>query len=176
MFSVAREVLASDALIVTYAGGANPTHWGKYADCFAVRVRGHIALSDFVFAFYTSPLFRIEALILRIALGVPSGKMPARLLADGRADTFAAWYVGQRTETQLLMCDRYERTRSWFRVVPIAGGGTQLLFGSALAKNGAHRKIPAVASRERRGFSLLMWLHIVYSQALLRSAAAKLGV
>jgi hypothetical protein len=153
MFSVVREVLPSDALILTYSGGANPERWGNYADCFAARVRQDVALSDFVFAFYTSYLFRIEALILRIALGVPAGRAAARALAEGQADKFAAWYVGQRTDSQLLMCDRYERTRSWFRVVPIAGGGTQLLFGSALAKSEARRGAARLnTAPRRRGF------------------------
>jgi hypothetical protein len=176
MFSVVREVLPSDALILTYGGGAHPERWGNYADCFAVHVRRNVALSDFVFAFYTSRLFRIEALILRIALGAPSGKTSARALADGRADKFAAWYVAQRTETQLLMCDRYERTRSWFRVVPLAGGGTQLLFGSALAKSDVQRAGTQQKAHSPQGFRLLLWFHVVYSQALLRCATANLGV
>ena len=53
------------------------------------------------------------------------------MLADGFGTSFAIWRVGERTTTQLLMCDRYERTRSWFCVVPLGGGKTLLRFGSA---------------------------------------------
>src|SRR6202035_2870118 len=52
----------------------------------------------------------------------------ARALADGSASSFAVWYVGERTATQLLMFDRYERRRSWFRVVALDRGRTLLQF------------------------------------------------
>jgi hypothetical protein len=167
MDTIVRDAPSSDALIVTYRGGAHPEQWGKYADCFCLTVRGDVTLRDFLFAFYTSKVFRVEALVLRVALGAPSGTQAARDLADGVADKFAAWYVAQRTDTQLLLSDRFERTRSWFRVVPNTDGSTRLLFGSALAGRDAPRR--------RSGFSLLLWFHVAYSRALLRSAATKLA-
>jgi hypothetical protein len=171
MFSVTREPVADDALLKTYRGGLRPERWGKYGDCFCVTVDRMVSLADFVFAFYTSPVFRMERLMLRAFIGAPSSDSDARALADGSAASFAVWYVGKRTATQLLMCDRYERTRSWFRVVPLNGGKTRLQFGSAVA-----------AARDDRGgtlalggtFRLLLGFHVLYSQALLR--AAKAGV
>jgi hypothetical protein len=171
VFSVGREALPDDALLKTYRGSIHPERWGAYADCFAISAPGKVDLPAFVIAFYTSPLFRIEGFILRALLGATSGKAAAMGLANGSCGEFAAWYVGQRTATQLLMCDRYERTRSWFCVAPAAGGGTRLLFGSAVAAK-PNEKTPV--SPQRSAFSLTMCFHIVYSQLLLRAAKANL--
>jgi len=69
------------------------------------------------------------------------------------------------------MCDRYERTRSWFRVVPMSGGSTLLQFGSAVAVS---RSRDTARSALGGRFRLLLGFHILYSQVLLRSA--KTGV
>ena len=171
MFSITRESVPNDALLRTFRGGTHPERWGSYADCFAVGVDRSVSLAEFVFAFYTSPLFRIERGLLRLLINAPSSRSDARAVADGTADKFAAWYVGQRTATQLLMCDRYERTRSWFRVAPKSGGGTHLQFGSAVAaRRGEHGEIP----RRPAAFKPLLSFHVVYSQALLRAARTNL--
>jgi hypothetical protein len=168
-----REAVPSDALLKTYRGGPHPERWGTYADCFAVTIDREVDLTDFVFAFYTSPVFRIEGFILRLLLGASSSKADARAVAGGTSDTFSAWYVGQRTATQLLMCDRYERTRSWFCVAPATGGGTRLHFGSAVA---AKRDKKTAAPARGGGFHFLLWFHILYSQVLLRAAKLNLRV
>jgi hypothetical protein len=171
MFSVVRETVPDDALLKTYRGGRQPERWGTYADCFAVTIDREIDLTDFVFAFYTSPVFRIEGFILHLLLGASSSKADARAVAGGTSETFSAWYVGQRTATQLLMCDRYERTRSWFCVAPASGGGTRLQFGSAVAaKRDQRTGAPALSG----GFHILLWFHILYSQVLLRAAKLNL--
>jgi hypothetical protein len=171
MFSITREPVPGDALLRTFRGGTHPERWGSYADCFAVGVDRNVSLAEFVFAFYTSPLFRIERGLLGLLINTPSSRSDARAVADGTADKFAAWNVGQRTATQLLMCDRYERTRSWFRVAPKSGGGTHLQFGSAVAARGSgHSEIP----QRPAAFKLLLAFHIAYSQALLRAAKANL--
>jgi hypothetical protein len=170
VLAITRESVPEDALLRTFRGGAHPERWGRYADCFAVSVDRDVTLAQFVFAFYTSPLFRIERGLLRLLINAPSSRADARAIADGTSDKFAAWYVGQRTEMQLLMCDRYERTRSWFRVEP-ERGGTRLRFGSAVAaKRGEKTDVP----RRPAAFSLLLSFHVLYSQALLRAAAANL--
>jgi hypothetical protein len=156
---------------MTYRGGVHPERWGRYGDCFAVTVDRVVNLAEFVFAFYSSPVFRIERLMLRVLVGAPSSDSDARAVAGGSAGSFAVWYVGERTATQLLMCDRYERTRSWFRVVPMSGGRTLLQFGSAVAARGVPTRS---GSRGGGVFRLLLGFHVLYSQALLH--AAKLGV
>jgi hypothetical protein len=171
MFAITRESVPEDALLRTFRGGVHPERWGRYADCFAVNIDRNVTLEQFVFAFYTSPLFRIERGLLRLLIGAPSSRADARAIADGTSDKFAAWYVGQRTATQLLMCDRYERTRSWFRVDPKRDGSTRLRFGSGVAaKPGATTDVP----QRPAVFSMLLWFHVLYSQALLRAAKANL--
>ena len=107
MRGIAQRPVAEDALLKTYRGGKHPERWGHYGDCFSVLVDGSVTLSEFVFAFYTSPVFRIERLILQVLVGAPSTDEQAREVAEGRGDSLAVWTVGERTPTQLLMCDRY---------------------------------------------------------------------
>jgi hypothetical protein len=170
MLGITRESVPEDALLRTFRGGVHPERWGRYADCFAVRVDQNATLAQYVFAFYTSPLFLIECGLLRLLINAPSSRADVRAIADGTSDKFAVWYVGQRTATQLLMCDRYERTRSWFCVEP-ERGGTRLRFGSAVA---AERGERTDAARRPAVFGLLLSFHLLYSQALLRAAKANL--
>jgi hypothetical protein len=170
MFTIMRETVPDDALLKTYRGAVKPERWGAYADCFAVSIDREVDLTDFVFAFYTSPVFRIEGFILHLLLGASSSEADARAVAAGTSQTFSAWYVGQRTATQLLMCDRYERTRSWFCVAPASGGGTRLRFGSAVAA----KRDKKTGVRPGGGFHFLLWFHILYSQILLSAAKRNL--
>jgi hypothetical protein len=171
MFSVTQGVLPEDALLTTYRGGLRPESWRKSGDCFAVSVDRVVSLADFVFAFYTSDVFRIERRMLGVLAGAPSTDAEARQLAAGSDISFAIWRVAERTTTQLLMCDRYGRTRSWFGVVPLDQGRTLLQFGSAVASRSNAR----TANWARRSlFRVLMKFHVVYSQVLLQ--AAKRGV
>ncbi len=167
MFSIAQDAVPEDALLKTYRGGLRPECWGKSGDCFAVTVDRVTHLAEFVFAFYTSPVFRIERLILRILAGAPSTDSEARRLAEGSSTSFAIWRVGERTATQLLMCDRYERTRSWFRVMPLNDGKTLLQFGSTVASGSDHQ---TRAMARGNLFRLLLKFHVVYSQVLLHVA------
>ena len=167
MRSIAREALPQDALLNTYRGGVRPERWGAYGDCFSVTVERAVSLAEYVFAFYTSRVFRVERLILRLLAGAPSTDAEARAVAEGSGTSFAVWRVGQRTATQLLMCDRYERTRSWFRVVPLDGGRTLLQFGTAVAAKPDKRSGLAEVGV---GFRLLMGFHVRYSRILLNAA------
>jgi hypothetical protein len=167
MFSITQHAVPDDALLRTYEGGDRPERWRKSGDCFAVSVDRLVPLAEFVFAFYTSPVFRIERVILRLLAGAPSTDTDARGLADGSGISFAVWRVGERTATQLLMCDRYERTRSWFRVVPLRDGKTLLQFGSAVASRGGDQ--PGTRIRVSL-FRPLLKFHVVYSQLLLHAA------
>jgi len=132
-----------------------------------VEVGRPVSLNDFVFAFYTSPVFRIERAILRILADAPSTDAEARGVAAGSGSSFAIWQMGERSSTQLLMCDRFEKTRSWFQVVPLEDGGTLLRFGSAVA---ASRNRETGASSVGWGFRWLMGFHVIYSRILLSEA------
>jgi hypothetical protein len=164
---IVQEAVPDDALLRTYRGGARPEYWDHHGDCFSVTADRSVNLSDLVFAFYTSRIFRVERLILRLLAGAPSTDAEARAVAQGSGTSFAVWRVGQRTATQLLMCDRYEKTRSWFRVVSLDGGRTLLQFGSAVAAK-PDRRTGVVAMGG--GFRLLMGFHVLYSRVLLNAA------
>jgi hypothetical protein len=167
--NVTQQPAPADSLLRTYLGGRNPERWGRYGDCFSVQVSRPVTLEEFVFAFYTTWVFRLERRILRLVIGAASTDAQARGVANGTEQVFAAWVVGARSESQLLMCDRYETTRSWFRVLPNEGG-TTLQFGSAVASATGRGAAQSMGS----GFRLLLSLHVLYSKVLLRAAAKRL--
>ncbi len=143
-----------------------------YADCFSTAVSGSVPLASFVVAFYTTWLFRLERVVLKLLAGKPSSDRDARRLADGDADAFAAWEVEERSAHELLMCDFRGRTRSWFRVAPVesaTGPRTLLQFGSAVVPRPGPGK-PAIG----RGCRALLGLHRAYSRLLLGAARVRL--
>lgn len=87
-----------------------------FSDCYTVEINAPVTLSDFVYAFYTSRLFKVERAILRLIGAQPSKDESARRLADGSLERFSVWSVESRNDTQLLMCPQDMRTRSWFMV------------------------------------------------------------
>lgn len=131
-------------------------------------------MADFVFAFYSTPLFKLERVILRWLAGKPSTDQDARDLADGKKDAFAAWTVEDRSASQLLLSDFRGRTRSWLMVASAAPEGApvmRLFFGSAVVPVQNRR-----TGRSKQGaiFRLALPLHKLYSRALLRSARSRL--
>ncbi|HEY0973226.1 MAG TPA: hypothetical protein VGE57_01890 [Solimonas sp.] len=146
---------------------------GAYTDCYAIDVPGTVSLADYVTAFYTTPLFKIERLILRLALGRRSADAQARALATGSGSRFAAWDVEARADDQLLVCEPFGKTCSWFMVETLDAGApaTRLYFGSAVAT----RRNPRTGSYQMAPhFRPLNGLHRRYSVALLRAAARRL--
>lgn len=160
--------LPDDALLMRYA------HDGSYTDCFCMDFPRAIALNEYVAAFYTSPLFKVERAILALVVRAPSTDEGARALALGRASRFAIWRVENRSDSQLLLCDFFGRTRSWPMVMPGAGGAgtTRLFFGSAVRPKSA-----PVNGKARFGiaFHALHGFHQLYSKALMRAARARLS-
>ena len=160
--------LPPGALLARYAAA------GAYTDCYATHVDRAVSHAEYVEAFYTGPLFKVERLLLRLALARPSTDDEARRLADGAIVQFAAWRVEERAADQLLMRDFGGRTRSWLMVLPArpaSAPGTLLYFGSAL--------VPAVnastgGSRTGFRFRALLGFHRLYSRALLGSARGRL--
>ena len=142
---------------------------GSYIDCFTTVIPGGISHAQFVEAFYTSRVFKLERLILQWIVDKPSTDSEAKELATGVRDRFAAWNVEDRSTDQLLMCDYLGQTRSWLMVAACERDGlpaTQLHFGSVVTSVG---KFP---------FNVLLGFHRLYSRILLSSARdrlAKLG-
>lgn len=144
---------------------------GAYSDCYSTVIDGVVTLGNFVEAFYTTWLFKLERWILAVTVGKRSNDAEARWVAHGDADAFAAWTVEERAPNQLLMCDYVGVTRSWFMTSPEEGGRTRLYFGTVVAP----RSEQANGRRQiGRTYRLLMGFHKLYSRALLRAAAASL--
>src|SRR6187455_401724 len=139
---------------------------GAYTDCFTTVLSGRVCHPEFVEAFYTSRVFKLERLILKWMVDKPSSDAEARELAAGVRDRFAAWTVEERATDQLLMCDYLGQTRSWLMVAANEQDGlpaTRLHFGSV------------VTSVRRFPFNVLLGFHRLYSRILLNSAKARLA-
>jgi hypothetical protein len=138
---------------------------GCYTDCFVADLPGQLSFADYVGAFYTTWLFKLERAILRVTVRRPSTDEGARALAQGQTDRFAAWDVEGREDNQLLLCDLAAKTRSWLMVEPTPAG-TRLYFGSAVVPDG----------NGKLGFLVhaLMGFHKAYSRALLGAAVRRL--
>ena len=174
MPSIKQVAVPADALLCTFRGGRHPQLWHAYRDCFTVSIDGAVTLAQFVMAFYTTPLFRVERWLLGLLARGASTDAEAAAVAAGTGERFAVWSVGARSDSELLMCDRYERTRSWFRIVPGNSGGrlqTVLYFGSAVAA----RRAPTGALRMGAGFGALLAFHRLYSRLLLAAAWRRLA-
>jgi len=158
--------LPSDALLCRYLRGK------AYADCYFTEVPGQVSHAEYIEAFYTTAVFKLERQILSWFVSKPSNDAQVRELAHGTRDAFAAWSVEARATDQLLLCDFQGRTRSWLKTEPSASGGTRLYFGSAV--------VPVADARsgdEKLGFvfSALLGFHKLYSRILLRAAVARLS-
>jgi hypothetical protein len=143
---------------------------GDYTDCWTLDLDRTIDFAQFVEAFYTTWVFRLERAVLSAAVAKPSTDAQARALAQGDADAFAAWTVEARAPDQLLLCDYRGRTRSWLMLAD-APPGRRLHFGSAVVKARDAR------TGERRlgpSFGALLGFHRLYSRVLLRAAAQRL--
>lgn len=157
--------LPEDALLARYRAN------GAYTDCYSTSVPNRVAHARYVEAFYTTPLFKVERLLLKWFAGRPSTDAEAQRLAAGEIATFAAWSVEARQDDQLLLCDVTGRTRSWLMSTPDPTAPTPtttLYFGSAVVPQKPHGPMGA-------GFRALLGFHHLYSRALLRSAVMRLG-
>lgn len=146
---------------------------GAYTDCYFTKLPRAVTHADYVEAFYTTALFRLERWVLQIAASRPSTDAEARALARGERDAFAAWAVEARAPDQVLLCDFTGHTRSWLMVAPAeAPGGTRLYFGSVVVPERNARTgdsgMPAAHSR-------LLGFHKLYSRMLLSAAARRLA-
>jgi hypothetical protein len=147
---------------------------GAYTDCYAAELSRSVSQAEYVEAFYTTWVFKLERWVLAMCVAKPSTDLQAQALASGQADAFAAWSVEGRTGNQLLMCDFQRRTRSWLMSVPASGDaatGTRLYFGSAV--------VPVIQPQSGRSamgpvFRALLGFHKIYSRILLAAAMSRL--
>lgn len=165
MPTIERHPLPADALLQRYVNRDD------YTDCFASVIAKDVDLARFIEAFYTTPVFKLERAILRIAMARPSTDAEAAQLARGERASFSAWSVEARGTDQLLMCDLHGSTRSWFKIEPVDAQATRLLFGSAVVARRRRDGPPRIG----RGFRLLLGFHVVYSQVLLAATWRRLA-
>jgi hypothetical protein len=146
---------------------------GAYTDCYATDIARRVTHAQYIEAFYTTPAFRLERLLLSWLVSKPSTDTEVRQLADGATDSFAAWHVEGRSTNQLLLCDYRGRTRSWLMTVPDSAGGanTRLYFGSAVVPR---RRALAGPATLGIGFRALSGFHKLYSRVLLGAARRRL--
>jgi len=162
--------LPENSLLTTYK------KTGAYTDCYTTKIPSTVTHSQYIQAFYTTPIFKLERLILKWAVSKPSSDAQVKLLAAGDTDTFAAWRVEKRCENQLLMCDYQGRTRSWFMIEAVeseSGAQTRLYFGSAVV---AVKNPKNSGSSPGLVFRALLGFHKIYSVTLLFSARSRLKV
>ena len=154
MFGVRAASLPPDALLASYSRS------GAYTDCYSVTLDRPASLGDFMEAFYTTRVFKLERWLLASILRIPSSDDEAKSLAQGDVDRFSAWQVEARREDQAVLAAG--RTRSWLMVAP-SGKFTTLFFGSAI--------VPQERGNLGWQFTMLLTFHKVYSRILLRAAA-----
>jgi hypothetical protein len=168
MFSIEKRSIPPNTLLDKYATK------GAYVDCYSIEIPGQVSFPEFIFAFYTTALFKLERIILTLTVAKPSTDDEARYLADGITEKFAAWHVENRSEYEILMCDFLGRIRSWLMVGPVSsmdGQRTRLHFGSVV--------VPTRRSKTGKlslgfVFRVLLGFHRIYSVLLLYSAKSKI--
>jgi len=157
MFSIEKCKVPDDTLLARYSSVDD-----TYTDCYTTEISGRISFPEFVFAFYTTFLFKLERLILTWTVSKPSTDVQARKLADGEIDKFAAWIVESRSENEILMCDFIGRTRSWLMIALASDARTRLYFGSAVVPRRNSK-----TGKPSPGFQALLGFHKIYSVLLL---------
>ena len=96
MTSIQACELPDDALLRRYLSG------GAYADCYVTEVARVISHAEYVEAFYTTAVFKLERLLLSWFVARPSTDAQVGELASGKRTLFAAWSVEARDPYQLL--------------------------------------------------------------------------
>ncbi len=162
MFSVEKCPVPANTMLGKYSSVT-----GAYVDCYMTEISCRATFPEFTFAFYTTPLFKLERLILKMTVSKPSTDTEARQLADGNIENFAAWTVESRRENEILMCDFLGRTRSWF-MVKDNGAQSQMYFGSAVVPKAGKTSLEF-------GYRALLGFHQIYSVLLLYFARSRIA-
>jgi hypothetical protein len=166
MPSVRPCALPAGALLEAYA------QRGAYTDCYAVELSRPVTQGEFVEAFYTTSVFKVERWLIARFLSRPSTDSEAHQLAVGGLSKFAAWVVERRNANQLLLAAGH--TRSWLMASPAEATRTvtNLYFGSAVVPR---RSSASGVSRMGWQFKALLGFHKGYSRILLAAACRKLA-
>ncbi len=147
--------LPADSLLQRHARA------GAFTDAYALRLPRTVTLAEFIEAFYTSPLFRLELWLIARFVGVQATPQEARRLAADQTRQFSVWQVEARSDVQIVLATG--PTRSWLR---LDADGRTLVFGSAV--------LPRDDGQARPGFRWLGGFHVLYSRLLLAAAGGRL--
>lgn len=174
MVSIQTCELPSESLLIKYL------NQGAYVDCYTAEVDRLVSHAEFVEAFYSTGVFKLERRLLTWFAGSPSTDEEISELASGQSQgqsqgqgqAFAIWSVEARAPNQLLLCDFQNRTRSWLMVAPgRSGRSTRLFFGSAVVpivdRSSGHRSMGFA-------FRALLGFHKLYSRVLLHAALKRI--
>jgi hypothetical protein len=168
MFSIRTAAVPENGLLHTYA-----SRQGCYTDCYYADVPKHVLLEELIFAFFTTPVFRLERKLLGLCASHPSTTADVENLASGASDTLAFWKVEAREESQLIMIVAEGPIRSWLMVEPLAKdqNRTRLYFGSAVLTR-KNKKTGEV--KMDLLFYSLRGFHKIYSRILLGLARRRI--
>ena len=159
--------LPPDALLQAYLRD------GAYTDCYVTDIAQRVSHVQYVEAFYTTPVFRLERLLLAWFVAKPCTDAHARQLADGAIDAFAAWQMEGRSANPLLLCDYAGSTRSRLMTVPHGADEATTrrsrIGGGAAATQSRRPATLAVVFRGLLGF------HTLYSRVLFGAARRRLA-
>lgn len=167
MFSVQNGPLPEDSYLRDYGPKT-----GSYTDCFYLDVKRDVLLGDYIRAFFNTPIFRLERVILATFLGAGSSRQDVLDLASGAGTKLAAWQMEERSDDQILLAVTDGPVRTWLMVGQSPEGkGTRLYFGSAVVPMATNDQgEPEIGDVYKR----FMGFHKLYSRILLKSAARKL--
>ncbi|MEP3196313.1 MAG: hypothetical protein ABJO57_00450 [Lentilitoribacter sp.] len=102
-----------------------------YTDCFKTEVDQNISFEDYARAFFNSPVFKLERIIIALTTGKKTSEQSVDDLISGRADDFAVWQVEDRADNQILMKVGDGQIRTWL-MSEQNEGRTLFYFGSAI--------------------------------------------
>ena len=86
---------------------------GAYTDCYVTVLTRPVPHAEYVGAFYTTAVFKLERWLLSWLRCSPVHRCPGKIAGCGELESFAAWNVEARASDQLLLADFRGRTRSW---------------------------------------------------------------
>ena len=107
---------------------------GCYTDCFSAEISGTVQLPELIHSFFTTPVFRLERMILAVFASSPTTDLEVANLACGDGNTLALWKVETREKNQLIMAVGNGPLRTWLMVSPDKAkkDTSRIFLGSAL--------------------------------------------
>lgn len=130
-----------------------------YTDCFKAEVDQNVSFDDFARSFFTSPVFKLERIIIALTTGKKTTDRSVDDLISGQSDEFAVWQVEDRADNQILLRVGEGQIRTWL-MSEQSGDRTKFYFGSAI--------LPLNANGDKGLlFHALSGFHKLYARTLL---------